>query len=153
MTDSLILSSSKPSYSITMSDQPLDDSTIHWVDVVSQNGKKFSVGTKKGSDGDAPQVPGSFLLDLDPKWVKDGKTKDANEQCKAVTGIYQYRVGDYDRIIYDYYVAIKTSRQGQYYFHDEEGDSYGLSVIITSNEHYVRYNSGNPTIGRVTGHF
>ncbi|WP_193156610.1 MULTISPECIES: SH2 domain-containing protein [Pseudoalteromonas] len=132
-----------------------EDPDIIWEEFTSKNGNPFHVGhrkseTKKGSDSLSAKK--DFQVDVNWPPSKDDKWKTTDSDFLRTTGITRYNVYG-PRVsfkVYSYYLEFTNVENYDYYFVDATGDQYNVNCFSRSN-HYVQYNSSNPTIVRVIG--
>lgn len=158
-------------YGSTDANNSVDDG-IEWTKAMSKNGVPFEVGINRTQVTGASLSPLS-LRDMLKKYSQDHQKEfkgrsvlqtykypvnwpvgdDTWKQSPALLAfdwIPQYKLHDNGASIYSYRLDFtsKTGGSIHYYFYDESGDYYRVFVVL-SGDHYVRYNSNQPTIIRV----
>lgn len=132
-----------------------EDPDIIWEERTSKNGNPFYVGYRKSETEEATvslSAKHDFQVDVDWPASKDDKWKVTDSDFQKITGITRYNVYG-PRVwfkAYKYYLEITNVENYDYYFVDATGDEYNLDCFRRGN-HYVQYNSSNPTIIRITG--
>jgi hypothetical protein len=137
-----------------MADQlPLiDDDSIQWTKVLSKNGVPFEVGVKKTEhsiEGESQvalrgQPIAHIGTPIPVYWlVGDNTWKPTSGEVlgRCITRYSLFRnSGYYDNILY-----ITNNQRRVFWFWDETGDYYEIDTYL-ERDHYVRYNSNQPTI-------
>ncbi|TFK91008.1 hypothetical protein K466DRAFT_583233 [Polyporus arcularius HHB13444] len=145
-------------------DEPADEE-IEWVDVKSENGVAFKYGVKKSDleqPEDAPRAafanrptPGrpTPRAQLRVDWRVQG---DNNWRATAGDFAHHMHISHYilrkTSNIFDWYsyqLDIYTTGGWTFWFHDRSGDKYEI-LAIRNGRHYVKYNSRDPDIIRVS---
>lgn len=138
-----------------------------WEEVESGAGTKFEVGrteyevAAKAKAEEAAKndkhlfglFEGKVNFDIRVNWTVAGDrllntTQDVLD--KTAISSYNFTTGALRHIIFDYYLEFTSTKNYNYRFYDESGDSYQVNAFITGN-HTVRFNSEKPTIVRITG--
>lgn len=135
----------------------MDDKTIYWKECTSKNGNKFEVGYLNEDDSLNNEMlrassdtknPFTMVVNwalTDPEvWTN---TTNSERDESAIT---RYSVGKSSNPLYSYHLRFTNLKHYDYYFVDETGDQYEVNCFSNSN-HFVRYNSSNPTIVYVKG--
>jgi hypothetical protein len=84
---------------------------------------------------------------VDVYWTV-GSSGNPSKDVQEKTGIRWYSLNRIDELFFTYELDITTSETYYYLFRDEEPDEYSLNCFMTGN-HYVRYNSREPTIVKI----
>ena len=115
-------------------------SDIMWTKATSKNGVPFEFGVRKTKD-QIPTVKGGGGT-VAVNWpVGDDTWKPVTN----VLGISQYKVHDNRPSVYDYRLEFINTATWDFKFWDEAGDSYRVNTY-SIGDHFVRYNSNQPTI-------
>ncbi|MGB8842679.1 MAG: hypothetical protein WCC64_16590 [Aliidongia sp.] len=132
----------------------INDDDIVWETFKSAKGKEYQVGYSKHLDKDAGEnnslesAKKSFGIDVN--WqVGDKNWKNADPHVVNTAAITRYRVYA-QQGIYDYIIEFTNRVNYDYYFYDRTGDHYRCNCHF-NRDHYVKYNSHNPDIIKITG--
>ena len=79
--------------------------------------------------------------------VGDNSAKTTSSKVYDEAGISAYKLWEYNGF-WKYILEFENNVNYNFEFTDEEGDTYGVSTAV-HGWHYVRYDSGKPTIVRV----
>ncbi|KAI0012214.1 hypothetical protein F4779DRAFT_634755 [Xylariaceae sp. FL0662B] len=143
------------------------ENTFSWEKAESNEGETYEVGRteneiaakakiEEATPGDK-QLFGFFegkkSFDIPVQWsVGMDKMTPTTQEVLDKTGItaYNFTTGALRNIGFEYYLEFNNTKNYNYYFYDESGDSYQVNCFLTGN-HSVRFNSEKPTIVRITG--
>lgn len=88
------------------------------------------------------------IKDVDVNWLMVGDVwKDVDPNQSAYITRYSLHINRWSPI-WDWKLEFSTPERGYYRFIDESGDYYDVEVNVVG-DHYVRYNSSQPTIKKV----
>lgn len=130
------------------------ETSFGYIQAKTERGQSYVVGYPNGQIPAAVNEDGlltakrAFEVDVD--WHVDGKWHQTGDGLNMKTGITSYDLGKSSSPFYDYYLEIHVRETYNYYFTDEEGDTYNLNTYV-AGLHIVRFNSNKPTIKRVKG--
>lgn len=123
----------------------------------SGNGEKYEIGHEEvGIDENAVEgLPGAKApFDVSVSWKVGpaGEWVEVSAEIAKITGIRRYCLCKQDdpSAHFQYILYIENTENYHYYFYDQTNDYYGLNTF-RNGQHYVRYNSKQPTIVRITG--
>lgn len=132
---------------------------IQWIKGASQNGAPFEFGIRKSDYspeiqkkveealGDKDKAP-TGTPPMPVNWpVGDDNWKPTTGDVSGYINRYKLHA-NHGGIFYDYQLDFTAKETGTYVFWDESKDYYKVTVILPG-DHYVRYNSGRPTINYV----
>ncbi|QSZ31256.1 hypothetical protein DSL72_000819 [Monilinia vaccinii-corymbosi] len=131
-------------------------SDIEWQTVQTANGNEFQFGFKSTEQStsqtrtkrEIAREDFDISVRWEPKtwydWVED------SGDVRSRAAITQHCVCDYRGTNYRYVLLIENTEHYNYGFWDESGDCYSLDTY-RNGQHYLRYNSDNPAIVRITG--
>ena len=131
-------------------DPRFEDNDIVWTTATSTNGHEFEVGSRSVDAPFEKRATGPPYA-MNVSWPVMGDTwQPVTGEMRTHLGISQYKLYPNAGLIYKYILKINNYDTFNYFFRDEEGDSYQLNTW-TKGEHYVRYNSDKPKIVYVVG--
>lgn len=124
-----------------------------YVQAKSDKGVSFAIGYPSG------EIPGAMVntesagrpFSRDVHWKVNGEMHDTlPDGEKMMTGINSYALGNSASPFYDWFLEVHVDKTYNFWFTDEEGDTYNLNTWVQGN-HIVRFNSKKPTIVHVKG--
>ncbi|KAJ3548427.1 hypothetical protein NMY22_g1261 [Coprinellus aureogranulatus] len=147
----------------TEADVLLNDKQISWRDAVSNKGKVFRVGSlvrdesnvvsDRPADGKEVRTKTWVSHTCYVNWpvaaVGDNGWKTPDQDVIDKVDISRYTLTQSSSSIYSYILTITNTQNWDYTFYDDTGDYYSLNCF-TAGDHYVQYNSDEPTIRTVT---
>ena len=133
------------------------DAQTGWVDSKSKTGQGFRV---KASEYDistatkkhvAALAHGPAFKDVEVYWTL-GSSGAPTQDVQNRTGITWYKLAEAPWYSpWDHELTINTTKTYNYHFTDQWPDTYDLNVFINGGSHYVQYDSGKPTIVKISG--
>lgn len=133
---------------------PIGDDSIQWTKATSTNGVPFEYGIKKsviGETGQAiePRIQPSEnkARDMPVNWPV-GDDVWVTTQGIVAEYISQYELRRNTWSVWAWRLDFKNIQIGYYTFTDKTGDAYSVPTF-NERDHFVRYNSTDPTIQRV----
>lgn len=125
---------------------------IVWKRKISKNGKEYRVGYLKDEEKfDTNEKLDADSFDADVDWPVSDKDKWKVQKSSFLnkTAISRYKLEN-RTFIYSYQLNITCQEHYDYYFTDASGDIYNIDAFANGN-HYVNYNSDEPTIKHIKG--
>jgi hypothetical protein len=157
--NSHILFFTAPDMSVPTDHLPLDDGSIRWRKATSQNGKSFEIGvaTSMESRSEISQTieqdfarKGKTEFSIFVKWpVGQSLWTTTSSEVQDIAAITEYQLYEYNGF-WKYVLHFKNTLTYDYQFKDESGDVYRCDTFVTG-DHYIRYDSDQPTITKVMG--
>ncbi|KAF4634759.1 hypothetical protein G7Y89_g3348 [Cudoniella acicularis] len=147
--------------------QTSQQGTLSWEKIDSKEGVTFEVGrteyelaakakVEEAANNDKEffgLFEGKKSFDIQVRWVVGvdkliPTTQDVLD--KTAISAYNLTTNGNRNIGFEYYLEFNNTKNYNFYFYDESGDSYQVDCFITGN-HSVKFNSPKPTIVRITG--
>ncbi|KAG8700096.1 hypothetical protein FRC08_004927 [Ceratobasidium sp. 394] len=134
---------------------PTASPKLEWHKAKSAEGKEYRVGLPAG---DKPEVTPEAVRGLPPfsqpvDWPvgQEGEWVATTPDVEATTAISRYNLyANSGGGEYAYTLWFTNNAHYDYWFKDASGDSYQVNTFV-DGDHWVEYNSPNPTILLVTG--
>ena len=107
----------------------------------------------------APIAPGNcnpVVTDISPfgtcvVWtLGDDSWKSTSSDFQATTGLSRWSLHHSSHPLYDFVLEFTNTQPYNYYFYDQEGDSYQVNTYKMT-DHLVRYNSNKPNLAFAKG--
>ncbi|KAJ5205221.1 hypothetical protein N7472_001669 [Penicillium cf. griseofulvum] len=131
----------------------VDNGSIEWHEATSKKGKPYRIGVRKAGTEAAPKPkagePDVGGIDVywpptnDPTWI------DTPPPVQNIAAISRYYLNYTEGGFYQYILFFTNTQHYDYHFQDETGDTYRCNTF-RNDDHYVQYNSSNPTITHVS---
>ena len=132
--------------------QTIDQSAIKWTKATSKLGKPFEIGVLESP----PNTNNTTLhkrkekFGMQVNWpVGDDTWVPLNVFIQSIAGLTQYKLHS-NGGVYSYILWFTNTEHYDYFFVDQTEDSYEVNTY-RNGDHYVRYNSEDPTIQAIWG--